>query len=222
MFCGKCGSKVPEGSGFCANCGNPVNNGAPQQQTQQVNYNGYQQQPQQPNYNGYQQQPQQPNYNGYQQPNYGYQPYQAQQEMPMKWFKFLIYFSLFFGAAINVITAIMTMTGSHYGGQADMVYAFFDGLKGMDIFYGLLLLASAAIMVYARFRLSGFFKNGPQMITIVYALNAIVPLIYIIGVSALTDVDLDMSSNVTSIITSIIMIFVNRVYFTKRSHLFIN
>lgn len=31
MYCGKCGTSVPEGAAFCATCGNPIGGAAPQQ-----------------------------------------------------------------------------------------------------------------------------------------------------------------------------------------------
>lgn len=39
MYCGKCGSSVPDGNSFCSNCGAPIS-----QKTTQVNVNAYSQQ----------------------------------------------------------------------------------------------------------------------------------------------------------------------------------
>ena len=55
---------------------------------------------------------------------------------PMKWFKFLIYFSLFAGAALNLINGITTILGTQYGEHAELVYATFGSLRTFDIVCG--------------------------------------------------------------------------------------
>ena len=66
---------------------------------------------------------------------------------PMNWFKFLIYFALFFGAFLELCFAINYMSGSIYFSQtngqvtADMVYGMYGApLKIVDVLYGILLL----------------------------------------------------------------------------------
>ena len=144
----------------------------------------------------------------------------------MKWFKFLIYFGLFAGAVMSALNGYLLLTGGHYQGQAELVYRYFGDLKTLDLFIGLASLVSAGVLVYARFQLSGFRKNGPVALMITYGLSAAVNLIYVIGAnSILSDaagVSLDMSSTIASVITSVAMIFVNKAYFDKRSHLFVN
>lgn len=43
-----------------------------------------------------------------------YPPEQNQPELPMKWYKFTIYFALFAGSLMNLISAIMAFTGASY------------------------------------------------------------------------------------------------------------
>ena len=86
MFCENCGMKLSDGQKFCAQCGTPVKARPAQPTYQQPTY-------QQPVY-------QQP---VYQQPTYQqpvYQNQQMQPDMPMKWFKFLIYFYVFFAFSL--------------------------------------------------------------------------------------------------------------------------
>ena len=67
MFCTRCGTKLPEGAGFCPGCGAPVDNSPPDPQANQADWHRQSQY-----YGG------QPNYGqnqtGYSQPNYGSGP----------------------------------------------------------------------------------------------------------------------------------------------------
>lgn len=149
----------------------------------------------------------------------------ADNQYSMNWFKFLIYFGLFAGAVLNVITGIQMLTGAQYDGYEDLVYAVFDGLQTVDVLVGIALLALAAFGIYARMRLAGYYQNGPKLLTYVYAGSVVISLLYIIGVNiVLGDAaeDLDISSMVTSMVMSAVMIFANKTYFKKRESLFVN
>lgn len=150
----------------------------------------------------------------------------AQPYMPMKWFKFLIYFGLFFGAFTNFLTGINLITGNIYGSDKELVYSVFENLQTMDMIMGALLIGIAALGVYTRFRLSGFRKDGPAMVQVMYAAGAAFQLIYALSVQAVLPssaaLELDFSSMYSGAITGVIMIFVNRSYFAKRAHLFVN
>ena len=148
------------------------------------------------------------------------------EEHPMKWFKFLIYFSLFASAVLNVINAMSFLTGSMYGANAVLVYETFDGLKVLDTIVGIASLGFAALAIYTRFRLSGYHRNGPTMVSVTYIATAIMNLTYMIGayivLPAEVAQELNMSSTISSVCTAIFMVCVNRIYFKKRSYLFIN
>ena len=143
--------------------------------------------------------------------------------MPMKWFKFLIWFTLFVAALSNLVTGLNMLTGNQYEGLANRVYALFKDLKTVDMLFGLLMIGLAAFAIYTRFRLSGFYKNGPLLLNIVYGANAGIGLIYLIAADAATKgvLNLDYSSAIISLVTSIAMIIINAVYFKKRAHLFV-
>ncbi len=187
---------------FCQKCGTPIENGVsicPACGTP-VASDSYAQEPQQ------------------------YQYYQAGPVLEMKWYKFLIYFSLFASAVLNAITGFQLLTGAHYGGSAEYVYAFFDGLKGLDILVGLLSLGFAGFAIYTRTRLAGYFQNGPKMLLFTYAAGAAINLIYVIGLNAVLGgiaSEIDTSSFIINLIVSAVMIFVNKTYFDKRAHLFV-
>ena len=216
MFCPNCGTNVPENNAFCPNCGTALT--APQQPQQPT-------QPQQP---VYQQpvQPQQPVYQqpAYQQPVYQ-QPYMAQpvNVVPMKWFKFLIFFALWAGGILNLINGFTTISGAQYEPFTDMVYAMFGGLKALDMIVGLGCIAIAALQIFTRFRLAGFYKNGPVLLLVVYAAAAALNLVQIIGANIiLPDLgeSLDMTSAIINVAMNAVMAFANYVYFNKRKEMF--
>ena len=150
----------------------------------------------------------------------------AQREMPMKWYKFLIYFSLFAGAVLNVINGISVLTGLQYDtqeeGLAALVYETFPGLKGVDVFFSLGVIALGVFGLFVRFQLSGFKKNAPVLLTFLYVFTAIINVGYAALASSMTGLELFDSYLVGNIIGQILMAVVNYVYFKKRAHLFIN
>lgn len=141
----------------------------------------------------------------------------------MNWYKFLIYFALFFGAAINVIGGIVCMTGSHYdivggSGAHYWVYAVYGGLKALDIIYGLAMIALGAFGIYTRFRLSAYRTDGPMCLLITYGAAAGLSLLYSIIVSSI--IGEFPTENIGSIVGSVVMIVLNYIYFDKRRSYF--
>lgn len=173
-----------------------------------------------------------PNSQAYQpqnnQPNYGYNPMVNQ--MPMKWFKFLIYFLLWASGVVNLVNGFQMITGAHYDGGAKLVYAYFDGLKAIDLILGILSILLAGIAIYTRFRLAGFHANGPKMIITLYTLSIIMNVVYCVAVMAIAGdalnavggADSIISSTVGSVAVSIAMVFANKTYFQKRANMFTN
>lgn len=150
-------------------------------------------------------------------------------DMPMKWFKFVIYFQLFANCVLNALSAIGYLTGSVYGELIDQVYGYAGGLKGLDIFMGLAMLATAAAAIYVRMRLAKFCTNGPKLYLIFLGVNAGLTVIYtvaqnvIVSSSALAPYwQPDYTSVVSSVTTTVVMLICNITYFKKRSHLFVN
>jgi len=209
MFCPNCGANV-EGSAYCPNCGTPMQANAPEAQ------------PSAPNY-------QDPNGtyppNGAYPQNGAYPNYNMAPPLSMKWFKFLIFFALFAGAVLNLFSGISLLTGSVYGNDAKLVYGVFKDLKSVDMIFGALMIAMAVFAVFTRFRLSGYYKNGPMMLVAVYAFGLLVNVGYMIAIhSVLPEAvtkEIDISSTISSAVTSAAMIAINFNYFKKRSHLFV-
>ena len=149
-------------------------------------------------------------------------------DYPMAWFKFLIYFMLFANAAINIFTAVTYLTGSIYldgdmtMSDVEVLYMFYPTAKMIDVIYGVLLIALAAYAIFTRFQLSGFKRRGPFLFILMYVLNLVIGLLYSISIMFTFETGLlGFISFVPSIITSVVMIFVNVVYFRKREELFV-
>ena len=225
MFCSKCGNQVADGAAFCDKCGNQLN-AQPQQPYQAPA------QPQQP----YQAsaQPQQP-YQAPAQPQYD--PNFAPQQAPygfaplgMKWYKFLIYFLLFAAGILNIIGGIVYLTGGQYGSalEAKLVYAVFSNLKTMDIVYGIVCIALGVFQIYTRFQLASYKAKAPSYILYMYVINGAATAIYSFVVSGMIDVLLPAESAqlsgqaIGAILGAALFVWLNKIYFDKRKHLFVN
>ena len=251
MFCPNCGSNLPDNSRFCASCGANIESSSQPQNAvydeptvsvydEPVNAQPQYQAPVQPQYQApvqpqYQapvqpqyQAPVQPQYQAPVQPQYGNL---ATAELSMKWYKALISWLLFLGAGFNVLQAIRVLSGSIYDGEQELVYRFFDGLQGLDIFFSISCIAIAGFAVFVRFQLAGFKKIGPTLLYVQYAVTALIVLIYNISAIAIIEdaargLALNTDDMITEVVISvliyIIMMVLNIIYFNKRKHLFTN
>ena len=145
----------------------------------------------------------------------------------MNWHKFIVYFAIWAGAFISFVNGIRCLTGAHYGEYKKMVYAFIPGLKAPDILYGLLLLGAVAIAIVTGLSLLKFRANGPKLLMILYIYSAGASLLYLVWAGAVlasygADVSSIIGSVVGSLIGSVVMIIVNKVYYGKRAHMFVN
>ena len=143
------------------------------------------------------------------------------QEMPMKWYKVLIYFGLFAGAIMNAATGIKALTGMQYGDNSALIYAYFSSLKTIDIIMGVVCIALAAFALIVRQKLAHFKSDGPMMLIVLYGLNVVVSVLYIAMVMMIVGSDVvSLTVILPSIVSSIVMILINKVYFGKRKHMF--
>ena len=142
----------------------------------------------------------------------------------MGWHKFLIYFALWAGAVMNIISAVGMFTGTIYEGAADMVYMAYPALHIVDLLYGGLLCALAFWMIYTRFALAKFRKPAPRMLNLVYIFAVSLSWFYSLTAAMLTGLPIleALASLVGSTISSALMILINTNYYRKRMHLFTN
>ena len=149
----------------------------------------------------------------------------TQQELPMNWHKFMIYFSLWANAALCVINGIRLLTGSIYGDEVSLVYTYYDGLKTVDTVFGIAYLASAVFAIYTRFQLAGFKEGAPGKLTGLFVLLLVLNIGYpfaVANVTSLPFADVADESIVSQIIASVVLIVICSVYYKKRAHLFVN
>lgn len=146
------------------------------------------------------------------------------EDYQLKWHKFLIYFSLWAGALLDLVNAYSYFTGSMYGENAKGVYSYYSGMKTLDIFMGILMLAMAAYCIYVRFQLANYKAGAPKKLEFLYIANAAVMLLYLLAVSGVTKISIsDLASDAwTQIAGSIAFVFINRAYYNKRAALFVN
>lgn len=145
-------------------------------------------------------------------------------ELPMNWYKFLIYVALWFSAAVNILGAVPYFTGTS---QAEEILTQFPVLSTVDLFYGVLTLGMGVLAVMTRFALAGYKKSAPKLVVGLYTYGLVISLAYNGIVLAITSSAYDtvnmiitVMSVVTSLIINVAMVICNHIYFKKRKHLF--
>lgn len=156
--------------------------------------------------------------------NFGTQTQAPVETQKMGWHKFLIYFSLWAGAAMNLFTAFQYFTGAVYGDEKNMVYRVFEKLEGIDKMMGVGALALVVLMIVARFALAGYKANGPKLLSLTYAVSIAIQFLYcVLAGSAVPQVGFAslFSEMMPNIIGSAVMLIINHIYYKKREELFV-
>ena len=212
MYCRFCGKQIPDNAKFCSECGAnlaPAPSAAPEESAPAV--------PMAPENATAPAMPPQ----GTPDPAAAIGVIETPQR-GMKWFKFIIYFQLWAGMLVNLVTAVKYFTGAYYEGSAEMVYTFFPALQPLDIVMGVFCLALAVYAVVVQRALAKFRTKGPMMYYLMYIVSTAGTVLYlligslIIGQSAFT------AETAGSFTGSLFMIFINIPYFNNRKHLFVN
>ena len=149
-------------------------------------------------------------------------PAQELQPCEMKWYKFLIYFALWAGAIVNLIDSLQFFTGSILGDDVEILYAYYPLLKVLNLAFALILVTYAVFAIYTRYRLAQFRQNGPACLHALYLVQLAMVLIYWLAGSLILGEWLDLASGFSDLISSIVILCINIVYFRKRKHLFVN
>ena len=149
--------------------------------------------------------------------------YVAQPQLGLKWAHFLAYFGLWAGALMNLYTAIRYLLGNQYGDQSIVVYAIYNNLRALDIFYGICLIVLVVLGCITAVSIIKLKRQSGTFVCLTYLLGALISTIYLICFAMITDVDVAYIASIfSSIFISVVMIFVNRVYFNNRKHIFVN
>ena len=216
MYCRFCGTKIPDNVKFCPKCGAslaPVPSAAPEESAPAAPAAPEIPTPFDPT--PYDPAP-------YSADSFASADVVAAPQRGMKWFKFIIYFQLWAGMLVNLVTAGKYFTGAYYEGNAEMVYRFFPALQPLDIVMGVVCLALAVYAVVVQRALAKFRAKGPMMYYLMYIVNTAVTVLYLIIGSIIIGQSAFTAEVAGSIIGSIVMLFVNIPYFNNRKHLFVN
>lgn len=144
-----------------------------------------------------------------------------QGELPMKWYHFVIWFQLWFTLLSGVMNGLSMLTGSCYDGMAESLYETYAGLAYIDRSYGMILMGWGIFAVYVRQHLAKYKADGPRLYLILLAINPISALVYNLIAGAIVG-GLDVLSLAITVLVNVAVIFLNRSYFRKRQHLFVN
>lgn len=206
-FCSYCGSAVNEGAFICIQCGCAVINVEEQKDLMEKDIET-------------------PHFDSSKNEDIVIKTVASDTKVSLGWYKFLIYFLLFLGAIINFINGICYLSGNIYSllssGKvtAEDVYRIYgNGLHSVDVFFGLFSITFAIFALVTRDQLAKFKPNAPKYVTAYYAISAGATFLNSVLVMSITSAAMDVSQ-IVSIITSVIFLFLNMKYFEARTNLF--
>lgn len=146
------------------------------------------------------------------------------------WHKFIVNFSLFAAAAINILRSIAIISGYKYGGSANknIVYQRIGNLQLVDTWLIIFYTCMAFGAIYVRQCLAKFETKAPKKLNILMIVNSALNLLfYFIELAVLYKyVDVQYTGNMfqnvfINIIATVILVIVNSIYYKKRKFLFV-
>lgn len=139
----------------------------------------------------------------------------------MKWFHFLIHFSLWCAAVSNLALAVYQLTDGGYGEDAALIYEMLPGLHAISIIHAVFCLFLAIFCIYTRYRLARFRRNGPTCILLLQGAAVLIPFLFSLAEGLLVGAPLSECVSFFSLLVSLFLVYLNVIYFRKRAHLFI-
>ena len=161
-------------------------------------------------------------------PNDIFPPYRP----PMNWYKLLIYFSLFAGAALSLFGAVssIVLILSDLGAYLANMPLFV-----LEIAYAASNIVVALSAIYTRNALAKYKKKGPLCLYIYYGIMGASEMVYyaysyVSGelnqmaaeLSIVDPMTLLWMNIAVTVLTTVAVIAANYIYFTKRKDLFLN
>lgn len=149
---------------------------------------------------------------------------------PLKWHNFLIYFGLWAGAFVYLAVSVQFFSGSIYGAMRDKFYQAFPSLQWLNIAFSLAMIAVVAYQIYTRFQLAGFKRGAPKKLLSLHVIGAVMDLSYTLLFALAVGIPLTnpdfaettLARMIGRLIGQAISFFINKVYYGKRSELFVN
>lgn len=132
-------------------------------------------------------------------------------EMPMKWYKFLIYFYLFYSAISSFVNGVSYFILADSVTDAAFIY----------MACGLALIVNGVLMIITRQMLARKRSKGPGMFILTTFIGAVVT---VVGSLAGSMVENEMGVGLLTAIIIVILygiyMIVNKIYFDKRKDVF--
>lgn len=140
----------------------------------------------------------------------------------MKWYKFLIYFALFAGAAVNILMLALSILGVVLVEDftAALAVDSFKWAFALTIVYCVFLLGLAVMLIVTRFRLAKFKSDGLIMLYAIYFANFVLSLAYCIAASYILRESVFSFSQIINLILQAAMFQINYLYLENRRTLF--
>lgn len=152
-------------------------------------------------------------------------------EPPMKWYKFVIWVQLFLSALSFAVTTFQLAQGaftlvSDIFPSLAAAYGYVPGewvlFTVFNVVFAVLFCALAVMCIVVRQELAAFRRVGPTHYYVLLGAAVGVQLLLIVIRSLLMSVFAADAAVLTSMVVAVAMIFINKAYFDKRMHLFVN
>lgn len=157
-------------------------------------------------------------------------------QLSMNWYKFVRYVMLYLVTVCMVIMGIVYVNGQAYEENTELVYYLFNDLKTVDIIYGFVLIILGIWGFIIRKEMALYANKAPKHYIRFLTSIAVLEIIYYIAVYQSTissfvsagelgeymSYSSDVSEGIVGIVLYIIFIILNKMYFDKRIHLFVN
>lgn len=149
----------------------------------------------------------------------------------MKWYKFLIYFALFFTVFSCIVNCVSLFTGAHYdalvtayygegAGGSELIYQTYPGIKIVDRVYGALGIIMAVVTLIMRSRLAKFKTKAAYQYIIYLLIFVVLTTAYdICSAIIIKSADFTLVGADAALVARF---FLEKLYFSKREHLFVN
>lgn len=150
------------------------------------------------------------------------------QELPMKWYNFIVKFYMIFCGVIDIICGVIVASTilhsvmAEYAGVEFAEYVY-TGNKAFDIVCGVLLILLGVANLVVRSRMKKFTVDALKKYYALIIAEQALFYIYDIAFALVTNTKLDIADTVVfSLATAVVWVVLEMYYFNKRRALFVN
>ncbi len=152
--------------------------------------------------------------------------------MPMKWYKFCVYFGLPLSALYAFFCSFVYFLGGKFvsnGRGTSELYLLFEPFNPIAIFFGIIELALAVFIVITWRKLLKLSVTGPKCHIAIFIINISLFMAYEILTPFMLHIDISNAVNemltviprtILNSIPSVIGLLLHVIYYKKRKHLF--